>query len=415
MDTRRSRRSYGTGALFEKADKAGRVSYYGQWWQDDRQIKRVIGPKRVTGSRDGLTKSQAEKELQRLMAEVKPAPRAPAHVMTIDEAGKRYIVYLDKTKRRKLSTRTAVESVLRVHLVPFFGERGLATVTRQDVIDLQAKMEREGVGPKSIRNYIGTLSAIYKYAMNPARKWANSNPCEGIELPEVPADVDIHFLQLEQVQALIDHARPGAYEALDRAMYRTAAMTGMREGELIALRWLDDWTASKIRVRRSHVLGEFGTPKSKRSSRGVPMAIQVARELELYYQASGEPAEHLLVFPDPHTGGPLDKAGILRRYRRALKAAKLDTSHRFHDLRHTFGTQMAKAGTPMRTLQEWMGHRDIKTTERYVDYAPGTDDANLVAAAFGPDRSGLRLATQQSAAPSSAEAEPERDVRTEPH
>ena len=105
------------------------------------------------------------------------------------------------------------------------------------------------------------------------------------------------------------------------------------------------------------------------------------------------------MFPDPHTGGPLDKAGVLRHYRRALKAAGLDTSHRFHDLRHTFGTQMAKAGTPMRTLQEWMGHRDIKTTERYVDYAPGTEDANLVAAAFGPDTSGLGMAAENPKAP----------------
>ncbi len=59
----------------------------------------------------------------------------------------------------------------------------------------------------------------------------------------------------------------------------------------------------------------------------------------------------------------------MRRYRRALKAAKIH-SHRFHDLRHTFGTAMAGAGVPMRTLQEWMGHRDIATTQRYADYAP---------------------------------------------
>lgn len=129
---------------------------------------------------------------------------------------------------------------------------------------------------------MGTLSAVYKFAMNLSRKWANANPCEGVELPEVPKDVEIHYLQLDQVQALIDHAQPGPYEAIDRAMYRTAAMTGMRDGKLIALRWSDVvMTAaapppSKIRVRRSHVLGEFGTPKSKCSSRGVPMADQVA-------------------------------------------------------------------------------------------------------------------------------------------
>ncbi len=88
------------------------------------------------------------------------------------------------------------------------------------------------------------------------------------------------------------------------------------------------------------------------------------------------------MFPDPLTGGPLDKAGILRRMRKALKAAQLLERHRFHDLRHTFGTQMAAAGVPMRTLQEWMGHKDIKTTERYADYAPKARDAALVEAAF---------------------------------
>ncbi len=60
---------------------------------------------------------------------------------------------------------------------------------------------------------------------------------------------------------------------------------------------------------------------------------------------------------------------------------------------------MAKAGTPMRTLQEWMGHGDTETTERYVDYAPGIEDANLVAAAFGPDTSGLGVAAENPKAP----------------
>jgi integrase len=56
---------------------------------------------------------------------------------------------------------------------------------------------------------------------------------------------------------------------------------------------------------------------------------------------------------------------------------------RFHDLRHTFGTRMAAAGVPMRTLQEWMGHRDFKTTLIYADYMPGQHEAVLVDAAFG--------------------------------
>jgi integrase len=79
----------------------------------------------------------------------------------------------------------------------------------------------------------------------------------------------------------------------------------------------------------------------------------------------------------------------------ARGAAPHAPRHRFHDLRHTFGTAMAAAGVPMRTLQEWMGHRDIQTTQRYADYAPRTRDAELVAAAFerSPDSlaSGVNL------------------------
>ena len=71
-----------------------------------------------------------------------------------------------------------------------------------------------------------------------------------------------------------------------------------------------------------------------------------------------------------------------RRFRKALKAAGLDETHVFHDLRHTFGTRIAAVGTPLRTLQEWLGHRDLATTQRYADYAPSSGEADLIAAAF---------------------------------
>jgi len=69
------------------------------------------------------------------------------------------------------------------------------------------------------------------------------------------------------------------------------------------------------------------------------------------------------------------------------------------DLRHTFGTAMAAAGVRMRTLQEWTGHRDVETTQRYADCAPRTRDAELVAAAF---RRNAQRKTDQVEAPISA-------------
>src|SRR6202020_2969477 len=84
---------------------------------------------------------------------------------------------------------------------------------------------------------------------------------------------------------------------VERVMYLTAAMTGMRQGELLALRWLDvDWMANRVRVRRNFVRGKFGTPKSKRSSRSIPLVDEVARELELLFQDSSYKSDEDLVF-----------------------------------------------------------------------------------------------------------------------
>lgn len=185
--------------------------------------------------------------------------------------------------------------------------------------------------------------------------------------------------------AVIVRVPDGPWQSVERAPYITAAMTGLRAGELVALRWRDvDWRNGVIRVRRNHVMGEFGTPKSRRSERAVPMADRVAGELDRLAKAGGSDVPDALVFADPITGGLLDRRAILRRFRRALRAALLDDSHRFHDLRHTFGTQAAAAGVPIRTIQEWMGHRDIQTTMRYADYAPRQQEAAMIEAAFAP-------------------------------
>jgi integrase len=165
-------------------------------------------------------------------------------------------------------------------------------------------------------------------------------------------------------------------------MYLTAAMTGMRQGELLALRGRDvDWPARRVRVRRNFVRGEFGTPKSKRSSRSVPLADRVAGELDHLHQETGWRGDDDLVFAHPHTGKPIDRSKLLKRFKAALKRGDV-RKVRFHDLRHTFGTRMAAQGVPMRALQEMLGHRDFKTTPIYADYAPSAREAEWVEAAF---------------------------------
>jgi integrase len=252
-----------------------------------------------------------------------------------------------------------------------------------DVTDLILMLEDKDLAAKSIRNIVGTLSALFNFAKSPQRGWASINPCEGVDLPAVTQTEEIRFLTLDEVEALVEHARPGPFQALDRAVFLTAAMTGLRKGELLALRWRDvDWPAARVRVRRNYVRGEFGTPKSRRSTRSVPMADEVAGELDRLFQQSRHQHDDDLVFAHPVSGGPLPPANVMRRMRAALRAAGLDSSHRFHDLRHTFGTRMAAAGVAPRVLQEWLGHKDMATTLIYADFAPGDYEAGLVAEAF---------------------------------
>jgi integrase len=154
-------------------------------------------------------------------------------------------------------------------------------------------------------------------------------------------------------------------------LFLTAALTGLRKGELVALCWRDiDWQSRRIRVRRNYTRGAFGTPKTRRSTRAVPMADQLAGVLDRHYKQSAWQTDDDLVFARPTTGGVMAKSNLSRRMKTALRAAGLDTTHRFHDLRHTFGTRAAASGVPMRTLQEWLGHRDFSTTLIYADYAP---------------------------------------------
>ena len=172
-------------------------------------------------------------------------------------------------------------------------------------------MTKAGVGVKSVRNYIGTLSAIFRFAMHPRRKWATSNPCEVIDLPPVRTSEEIRFLTTAEVDALAKAAVEGEHQALDRALYVVAAMTGLRQGELIALRWQDvDREARRVRVRRSHVLGEFDTPKSRRSERSVPLSHRVAGELHGWRLETrwGRPGD--LVFAEPASGEVLRRGAL---------------------------------------------------------------------------------------------------------
>jgi integrase len=368
-----ARRSRNTGSLYGKHG-----SWYARWWVGDRRVNRRIGPVRDSDGH-GLTKRQAEKELRRIID--RETTVAGANGLNVVEAGERYADHAE-LQGCKRTTVMDYRSAIRVHF-GFFGNRSLDSIRPADVEAFIRHLRRQGRAVKSIRNWVGLLSATFNYARRPSRAWCSTNPCDGIDLPRIEGSEDIQFLTSEELSALVRASNGnGRLAATDRVLYLTAAMTGMRQGELLAVRWRDiDWAASRVRVRRNFVRGEFGTPKSKRSSRSVPLGDVLAGDLDRHFQASDWQDDDHLVFPNPDTGEPLGRTKLTKRYKDALKRAKV-REIRFHGLRHSFGTTMAAQGVPLRTLMEWMGHRDLKTVQIYADYSPGAKEAEYVNEAF---------------------------------
>jgi integrase len=376
------RRSYGTGSLEARPDRHGRETYYARFYVGGRRVRRRLGVKRMPGDTHGLTRAQAERALQRLVDEqTKLVPVAER--VDIAEAGERYLVHLEQVMKRKPTTIQDYSIMLRKHLAPFFGGRSLERIDAQMVGDYLVTKQREGLASKTVGNQLTFLHGVFRHAMK--KGWAHANPVSAVDRPrDAEVDADIRFLEHEEVEALLREVPDDVMGVVERPLYLVAVTCGLRQGELIALRWRDvDWTAGVIRVRRNYTRGTWGTPKSRRSSRAVPMISRVAGELDRLYQWSRFKDDDDLVFAHPELGTVLDASKLRKRFKDALTASGVRPI-RFHDLRHTFGTQAAAAGVPLRTLQEWMGHRDYKTTLIYADYAPRAHERAMMERAFSP-------------------------------
>lgn len=355
-----SRRPYGTGSLLRRGN-----AWYGQWRAAGRQVKRKLGPARCPQHPDGMTRSQAERELRRRVEEVKTP--ASASSVSLADAGGRFIDHLETVKGRKHSTIQDYRIILRAHLVPAFAAP-VGAIETADVERFIQDQLRDGAARQSVLNRVNLLSGILGYSVR--QGWAAANAVATAERPAPsPAGDELRYLTPEEVEAVIREVPEDAFGSTERALYLTAAMTGLRQGELIALRWRDvDWSAGVVRVTHSYSRGQLGRPKSRRSQRAVPMADRVAGSLERHFQASRYTADDDKVFCHPDTGHYLDASKVRRRFQAAARCAGV-REVRFHDLRHTFGTAMAAAGAPMRDLMAWMGHADFTTTLRYAHYS----------------------------------------------
>jgi len=195
-----SRRPRGTGSLFVKHDSAGRETWYGKWRVGTAQLKRRIGPKRIPTTRQGLTRTQAEAELRRLIGSVDQVSLSRERVR-VEQVGELLIESL-QAKGRKRATIETYGSALRVQLVPFFGGRTLDRIGRREIEAFIAHMRKTGRSPKTTLNALGILHSIFEYARREG--WVASNPCTLVDKPRATdSDPDIRFLEPEEVEALL--------------------------------------------------------------------------------------------------------------------------------------------------------------------------------------------------------------------
>ena len=343
---------------------------------DGRQVQKKVGPAWTERGRPPVgyfTKRTAEAWLRDRLDEARRTAGAAAKdpiAATFADAAAEWLRFIEEDRRRKPSTVGGYTSIVRAQLLPAFGPMPLASIT-PDTID--AWLASSGGSISSRRKSLVLLHGIFRRASKVYG--LPVNPVVDVEKPPLASSGDIDVFSPEEVWALVR----AAGSELDGALYLTAAFTGLRMGELLALRWRDvDFARSAVRVRASYYNGHLTTPKSGRV-RAVPLAPDVATALAQLGRRRDWVGDDDLVFAGIG-GDHLDGSALRRRYKDALVRAGLRPL-RFHDLRHTFGTRMI-AKADIRRVQEWMGHADIQTTMRYLHFAPRDEDADLVAEAF---------------------------------
>ena len=364
-----------TGHVF-RVERTRRPVWYAKYrLPNGRQVQRKLGPAWTERGRPPagfFTKRTAEEWLRSLLDEARRGtlPGLVRTGATFADAAAEYLRYIEHDRARKPSTVRGYRSAIEAHLLPAFGSTPVEDVTTREIEQWIAAFGGSARSRNKLliqlHGILGRAKRVYSLPANAA--------AEVEKFPQRRSG-DIDVFSPEEVWALVRAAE----SEQDSAIFVTAAFTGLRMGELLALRWRDvDFTGRTMRVRASYYLGELTTPKSGKV-RAVPMAPDVAAALARLGERDYWVDDDDLVFVGT-VGGYLDGSALRRRYKQGLARAGLRPL-RFHDLRHTFGTRMI-AKADIRRVQEWMGHADIQTTMRYLHYAPRDEDAELVAEAF---------------------------------
>ncbi len=299
----------------------------------------------------------------------RPTAAAPkvAKSPTLEEFWPRFLEFQGSpANKRPNRPRTLLElqRVYDLYLGPYMGHTPITAIDTTLVDGFAANLARRKLSRSTIGNVLGAL----RRALNVAKRWGLIDTVPEIDAAKPKSQNAIepeHWLTREEAAALIQNC--GSFAPL--ALF--AIRTGLRMGELQALRWGDVLLGQhgRVHVRRawSEATQTFGPTKSGRT-RELPLAEDATRELERIHNARWPSADEL-VFPS-EGGRPLNPTSFAKALRRAAKRAGLNKHVHAHMLRHTYASHCIAAGIPTRVVMAWGGWESEAMLARYAHLAP---------------------------------------------
>jgi integrase len=367
-----ARRRFQLGSLFQRG-KHPKV-WVARWWEEIINPDGSIGRRRrseVLGTVAELSsRSHAMEILTKRLNPINSGMHRPQSTRTfLNFVREDWLPVLLPTV--KYATQKNYSYFLDVHLLPTFGAHPLCDIKRETVQSFLAAKLSGGLAWKTVKEIRGVLSR----ALGAAEQWEyiNDNQARKTKLPRRPLRLAAKpVLAPEQIRQLAAKLAEPA-----RSIAMLLVLTGLRVGELLALRWKNiDLVSRKLRVTETVYDGHFDTPKTQRSNRVIPIGDEASSVLRAFCDAAIKPEE--LVFATQQ-GQPLSRHNLLRRQLRPVCEKLGLHGITWHSLRHSHATLLDSVGAPLGTVQALLGHSTSEITREVYLHAIPEDQRRAVA------------------------------------
>jgi len=262
----------------------------------------------------------------------------------------------------KLSTQHGYQVMLRNHVLPYFGDRRLCEIAKCEIQQFITEKFRQELAWQTVRNAWIVLSTVLYSAVE--YEYLTVNPARGIKFPPQGPRPEPKVFTANDLKRLLGHL-----EEPYRTMVALAVLTGIRFGELLALRWrCVNFQEKTLRIAESVFLGKFQPPKSEKSIRIIPLGPITAQVLQSHYDRSIHRDQEDLAFPRPGNT-PYRESNLLQQVLQPAAVAAGLGHITWHQLRHVHASVLHDLGVPVKIAQKQLGHATVETTLNIYTHA----------------------------------------------